>query len=238
LGKKTKGQGASQKKQSSPEVPPVKEKPGGQKDKKKQPVLQKRENPNRLLTGLAGAGMVLTAYLALTAWLGHPPLYCNEGSSCDVVQRSRWGTFLALPTAFWGFLTYTALAFIGLRVRKPMPHWKSAWTVSMAGLGYSIYLIAVSLFVIKAACAYCIASFSIMTVIFAALTIQRPKELPGFKFSSFAGQTVIITALLVGGMHLHYSGVFTPSAGPEDPFLKGLAEHLTQDKAVLYGAYW
>lgn len=217
MGKKSKKQGASQ---------------------KKQPVLQNLENPNWLLTGLAGAGMVLTAYLALNVWLGHPPLFCKDGSSCEIVQRSRWGTFLALPTAFWGFLTYTTLAYIGFKVRNPMSHWKSAWTVSMAGLGYSIYLITISLFVIKAACAYCIISFSIMTVIFLAVTFQRPKELPAFNFTAFARQTVIISAVIIGGMHLHYSGIFDPAAGPEDPYLKGLAEHLTQDKAILYGAYW
>jgi len=74
LGKKTKGQGASQKKQFSPERTPVKEKPSGQKDRGKKPVLQKLKKPNWPLTGLAGAGMVLTAYLALTVWLGRPPL--------------------------------------------------------------------------------------------------------------------------------------------------------------------
>jgi uncharacterized membrane protein len=238
LGKKKKRQGASQKKRSSPEETSVKEKPAGQKKKKKQPVLHKLENPNWLLTGLAGTGMVLTAYLVLTAWLDKPPLYCEEGSSCDIVQQSRWGTFLALPTAFWGFLTYASLAFIGVQFRNPRLHWKSAWTVSMVGLGYSVYLMVISLFVIEAACAYCIVSFSIMAVIFGAVTFQRPKELPKFNFAAFARQTVIITAVIVGGMHLHFSGIFDPTAGPEDPFLKGLSVHLTQDKALLYGAYW
>jgi uncharacterized membrane protein len=238
LGKKKKRQGASQKKQTSPEDTPLKEKTAVKKKKKKRPVPQKLENPNWLLTGLAGAGMVLTAYLVLTAWMDTPPLYCDEGSSCDIVQQSRWGTFLLLPTAFWGFLTYAALAYIGIQVRNTRSHWTSAWTVSMVGLGYSVYLIVISLFVIEAACAYCIASFSIMAVIFSVVTFQRPKELPKFNLAAFARQTVIITALIVGGMHLHYSGIFDPSAGPEDPFLKGLVEHLTREKAVMYGAYW
>ncbi|MCP4401383.1 MAG: Vitamin K epoxide reductase, partial [bacterium] len=68
------------------------------KKKKGQPGLKKRGNPNWPLTALAIAGMVLTAYLVLTSWLGQTPLYCNEGSSCDIVQQSRWGTFLTLPT--------------------------------------------------------------------------------------------------------------------------------------------
>jgi uncharacterized membrane protein len=238
VGKKKKRQGASQAKQVSPEETTVNQKTAKEKKKKKQPVPQKRQHPNWLLTGLAVTGMVLTAYLVLTAWLDRPPLLCDEGSSCDIVQQSRWGTFLGLPTAFWGFLTYAALGHIGYRVRNPESHWKWAWAVAMAGLGYSVYLISISLFVIEAACYYCIASFLIMSAIFGVVTFQRPKGLPKFNVTAWAGQTVIITALIVGGLHLHYSGVFDPAAGPEDPFLKGLAEHLTEDKALLYGAYW
>ncbi len=206
--------------------------------KKGPPGLKKRENPNWPLTALAIAGMVLTAYLVLTAWLGQTPLYCDEGSSCDIVQQSRWGTFLILPTAFWGFLTYAILAYIGFRVRNPSWHWKAAWTVSLVGLGYSVYLNIISLFVIEAMCAYCLASLSIMTVIFGVVMFQRPERLPHFKLATWVGKTILIVMVFVGGMHLHYSGVFDPATGPEDPYLRGLAEHLTQEKAVLYGAFW
>jgi len=238
MGKKRKRQGASQKKQSSTEKAALKGKKANPPKKKKQQVLQMRENPNWLLTGLAGAGMLLTAYLVITSWLGEPPLYCEQGSSCDIVQHSRWGTFLGMPTSFLGFLTYTALACIGFRVRDPVRHWKSAWTVSLLGVSYSIYLNAVSLLVIDAACVYCLASLSIMTVIFAAIIFQRPVGLVDFKFSSWAGQTIVVVFVIVGGMHLHYSGVFNPASGPEDPYLKGLAEHLSRENAVFYGAFW
>ena len=148
-------------KKTSQEKPP-RVKPAVHKKKKGQPVLKKRENPNWPLTALAVAGMVLTAYLVLTSWLGQTPLYCDEGSSCDIVQQSRWGTFLILPTAFWGFLTYAILAYIGFRVRNPSLHWKVAWTVSLVGLGYSVYLNTISLLVLEAICAYCLASLLIL----------------------------------------------------------------------------
>ncbi len=240
MGKKKKRKAASQKKQVAAKEKPVQEQPVDQKKKKKkkQPVLKMMEKPNWLLTGLAAAGMILTAYLAVTGWLDKAPVLCDDGSSCDIVQQSRWGTFLGIPTALLGFLTYAVLGYVGFRIRNPGTHWKSAWTVSMIGLGYSIYLIVISMVVIQAACVYCIASFTIMTIIFGVITFQRPKELPKFNFTSFAGQTVIITAVIVGGMHLHYSGVFDPMAGPEDPFLRGLADHLTLDQAIMYGAYW
>ncbi len=243
MGKKKKRKPASQKKTVRHCDPVVrKEQPVRKqqaKKQKKQLVLHKMKKPNWILTGLAAAGMVLTAYLVITGWFdNNAPLLCNEGSSCDIVQQSRWGTFLMLPTALWGFLTYATLFFIGIRVRNIRSHWQTAWIVSMIGLGYSIYLITISMLVIEAACAYCIASFTIMSVIFVVVTFQRPKKLSGFNFMAFARQSVIITVVIVGGMHLYYSGVFDPKVGPEDPYLKGLAEHLTDNQAILYGAYW
>jgi uncharacterized membrane protein len=203
----------------------------------KKPGAQKKQ-PNWLLAGLAAVGMVITAYLVITGWLDKAPLLCHDGSSCDIVQQSRWGTFLMLPTALWGFLAYSMLFNAGIRVRNIGTNWKFAWTVSMIGLGYSIYLITISIFVIEAMCAYCITSFILMLVIFGVVTFQRPKALHKFNFMKFARQTIIIAVVFVGGMHLHYSGVFDPKAGPEDPYLKGLAVHLTESKAILYGAYW
>ena len=237
MSKKKKTRKVSSKKQTTPKKTTNPEHPVEPKKKKLTPS-QKISKPNWALTGLAAIGMILTAYLAVSGWLSQAPLLCSDGSSCDLVQQSRWGTFLGLPTAFWGFLTYGSLFYIGVKVRGPGTHWKSAWTVSMVGLGYSIYLMAISLLVIQAACFYCIASLTIMTVIFGVVTFQRSQKISKSNFPAFARQTVFITAIMVGGMHLHYSGVFDPAAGPEDPYLKGLAEHLTEDKAVLYGAYW
>jgi uncharacterized membrane protein len=237
-GKTQKEEAPARKEQAAP----AGEEPAGKKKKNKKKKQQlapaKRERPNWPLTGLAAAGMLLTAYLVVASWVGEYPLYCQEGSTCDIVQSSRWGTLMFLPTAFWGFLTYAALAFIGLRVRNPQWHWKSAWVVSMVGLGYSIYLNSISYFVIEAMCFYCLASLSIMAAIFAVVALQRPKGLPDFKYPAWAGATLVVTALIVGGLHLHYSGVFDPAAGPEDPYLKGLAEHLSEEDAILYGAYW
>jgi uncharacterized membrane protein len=239
LGKKKKRRKALKEKTSVKEEALVQEEPAQKKKKKRrQPVPTKREHPNWPLTALAGAGMALTGYLVLTFYLGTPPLYCEEGSTCDIVQQSRWGTFLGIPTALFGFMAYAALAFIGFRVRSPGLHWKSAWIVSLVGLGYSIYLNAISLFVIEAACLYCLTSLSIMAAIFGVVFVQRPAGLPNFKYATWAGETIVLAMVIVGGMHLYYSGVFDPSVGPEDPYLKGLAQHLTEEGAVFYGAFW
>ena len=201
-------------------------------------VLKKRKGPNWPLLGLALAGMALSGYLTATSWFGAEPLYCGEGSTCDIVQSSRWGTFLDIPTAFWGFLTYFALAYVAYRIRNAEWHWKSAWTISLIGLGYSAYLTVISLTVIEAACVYCLASLTLLGAIFAVTAFQRPAGLANFSWPSWAGQTAVLALAVAGGMHLHYSGVFSASAGPEDPYLKALANHLSQTEAIFYGAYW
>jgi uncharacterized membrane protein len=238
LGKKRKHKKTLQEKQPIKQESQAREKPAGRKKKRRHTAPQRRDNPNWPLTALAAAGMMLTAYLTLTSLLGGQPLYCDAGSTCDIVQQSRWGTFLGMPTSLLGFLTYTTLAFIGFKVRNQGWHWKSAWTFSLVGLGYSLYLNTISLFVIEAMCAYCLASLSIMAVIFVVVVYQRPAGLPDFNFKTLAGETVLLTMLIIGGMHMHYSGVFDPAAGPEDPYLSGLAEHLSEEKAVMYGAFW
>jgi len=209
-----------------------------QNKKKRQPVLKKRMQPNWPLTVLAGAGMALTLYLTVNVWLGGTPLYCAEGSSCDIVQQSRWGTFLGLPTAFWGLWVYTTLAFIAFNVRNPERNWKSAWFVSALGLGYSIYLTTISVFVIGAVCFYCLISLTLMTVTFGVIVLQRPGGMQKFKLKNWVVETVVVALVFVGGMHLHYSGVFDPAAGPKDPYLVGLAKHLSEKDAILYGAFW
>lgn len=239
MGKKKKRRKALKEKMPSKEEPTVQEKPESRKKKKKRQQLPKdREHPNWPLTALAVAGMALTAYLVLISLLGEYPLYCDEGSTCDIVQQSRWGKFLGVPTALLGFLTYTALAYIGFRVRNLAQHWKLAWIISLVGLGYSLYLNTISFFVIEAMCAYCLASLSIMAVIFVTVVFQLPEGMPNFKYPVWAGKTIVLTLIIIGGMHLNYSGVFDPAAGAEDPYLKELAEHLTEDEAVLYGAFW
>ncbi|MBD1401600.1 vitamin K epoxide reductase family protein [Pelovirga terrestris] len=214
------------------------ERPVKQGKKKQPPGLKQRKHPNWPVTVLAGIGMALTLYLTLTVWFGNTPLHCAEGSACDIVQQSRWGTFLGMPTAFWGFMTYAALTFIGFKIRNPEQHWKSAWIVALIGVGYSIYLTLVSHFVINALCPYCLVSLAIMVATFGVIMTQRPERMKNFKFKSWSVQTAIVALIIIGGMHLHYSGVFHPAAGPEDPYLKGLATHLAQGDAIFYGTFW
>ena len=188
--------------------------------------------------GLAVAGLLLTAYLTGTKWFGEHPAYCGAGSGCDLVQDSRWSTLLGLPLSLWGFLLYAGLLFYLWRLRLRPHAWTRALSIAAFGFALSVYLTAISAFVIKAVCVYCLTSFGLITAILAVLIAARPANLQAFRWRTWAPSTVGTTALIVTLMHLHYSGIFDPAAGPEEPFLRELAAHLESTGAEFYGASW
>src|SRR2546423_14862785 len=74
----------------------------------------------RMLTALVALlGVFVAAYLALYKLGVIGTLACGTGG-CEVVQTSRWATFLGLPVAAWGavyYVTIFAIAFAGVQDR-------------------------------------------------------------------------------------------------------------------------
>ena len=207
--------------------------------KGKQPVASAlvRQGPNWPLFVLAAMGMILTGYLMISAWMGAAAAFCTEGAGCDVVLNSRWSTLLGMPTSFWGFLTYGLLAAVAWN-RDAANQWRWAWVISLFGLFYSVYLTAISLFELKAACPYCLASLGLMATIFIVTTFQRPKNLAKFSWGPFLTKSLGAAAIAIIVLHLHYAGYLGKAPGPEDPWIRNLAEHLARSEAKFYGASW
>jgi uncharacterized membrane protein len=196
-----------------------------------------RTSPNWPLLVLSGLGMILSGYLSYTAFNGESVKGCAVGSGCDIVLSSAWAKTLGMPTSFWGFLTYTALAAIAF-VQRVDRHWQLAWTVSLFGVLFSAYLTTVSMTVLHAACPYCLTSLTLMTAIFALVTWQRPSTIANFAWRPWLTKTAPAAVVLIGLLHLHYTGVFAPAEEPEDPLARALAEHLSSVGARFYGAQW
>lgn len=182
---------------------------------------------------LTACGVVLTTYLSYTALFEAHPAFCSEGSGCDLVQSSRWATFLGMPTATWGLFTYLVLAALAWRARTKPKSWTPLIFVAVGGFGISAYLTVISVVEIEATCAYCLTSFGIITTIMILTLLQRPPD-----WTTSLKEASVVAVLIVGGLHMHYSGVFDEAAGPEDPQLQALAVHLTETGAKFYGAYW
>ena len=193
---------------------------------------------DNLLLVLCVAGTLLTAYLSYVAWFGEHALYCSEGSSCDLVQSSRWSWLLGLPMAFWGLLTYLLLAALCWRRRTKGSAWGPALFVAICGVAISTYLTAISVLVIEATCGYCLASFGIIMAILVLIALRRPERNTRFAWASSLGAPLLASVLIVAGLHAHYSGLFDAAAGPEKPSIKALAMHLADSDVKFYGAYW
>jgi uncharacterized membrane protein len=208
------------------------------KKNKTKPVEQPaQDGPNWPILAPAVLGMALSGYLTYSAWAVKQVAGCVEGSACDVVLSSSWATLFGLPTSFWGFLTYALLAAIAWNKRTPA-QWKAAWVVALFGVLYSVYLTAVSFYSLDAACPYCLASLALMAAIFAIVSFQRPAQMAGFGWGSWLAKTAGTALIVIVAVHLHYAGYWGKSAAAEDPWIRGLAAHLSKIDAKFYGASW
>ena len=188
---------------------------------------------NIVILILAVTGALLTAYLTFTSSFQEHPAFCSEGSACAIVQSSRWSTFLAIPMALWGCLTYVVMAGLAWRARTKPGSWSLLIFIAICGFAISAYLTTVSILEIESTCPYCLASFAIITTIMILTIFQKPTN-----WITSVKEAAVIGGIIVVGLHLHYSGVFDASAGPEDPQLKALTIHLKKTGAKFYGAYW
>ena len=190
------------------------------------------------ILGLAGLGVLLTGYLTLVAWLGEHPAYCGADSECDLVQSSRWSTLFGMPMSLWGLLTYALLAGLAWRLRSRPSAWRATLLVAGIGAGVSWFLTLVSVLQIEATCGYCLASFVLMNVLLVLVLLRRPSRMPEHAWRKALPLPAGAAVAVVLGLQLHFSGVFDPAAGPEDPHLEALATHLRDSGARFYGAYW
>ena len=189
--------------------------------------------PDFLILGLAAAGFIIAAYLTGLKWMGGNAAFCLSDSGCDIVQASRYGSLLGVPTAFWGVLLYAAigaLAALGLTA----PRWTWAFYLAAAGVGFSIYLTAVSVLVIKATCAYCLASGAITVGILLVL-LRRRAALPRRRRLGALVPGALAAAVLVP---LSAAFIYAVPAGGGSGFEGALARHLREKGAVMYGAHW
>lgn len=188
-----------------------------------------------LVAGLALAGLAVSAYLTWTKLTGGTALLCTTGSGCGVVQGSRYGTFLGLPTAAWGAGLYAAIGGLALRGLTP-PRWLLAFLLSVAGVSFSAYLTYLELFVIEAVCGYCVVSAVVAAGLFGLLLGQRPpgprRLVRAGRLVAWGGLTAVATVLL--GVGVYAIGTSREAAS----YQEALARHLQQSGAVMYGAFW
>jgi uncharacterized membrane protein len=189
-----------------------------------------------LVVGLSAAGFLVAGYLTWLKWTQRGAFLCVAGSGCDLVQASRYSIFIGVPTAFWGALLYAAVGILG-GLGLTTGRWLAAFLIAAAGVGFSAYLTALSLFVVGGACMYCLLSGAIEVALLATLLLRRPTArgrkslLRPFPLAGYGTLTAVAT--IVFGAFVFAA----PSSAPAG-YQSALARHLKQTGAIMYGAYW
>ena len=136
---------------------------------------------------LATIGLLDTGSITLKRWGMIGSLTCPGGSNgCDQVLGSAWGTLFGQPLSLYGTLAYGLvlvltlgpLLFKGDSRRTLGGLSQQALLLLCTGMaGFSMVLVGLMLFTIKAVCVFCVLSAVLSTVLFAlSLLLNRQEE--------------------------------------------------------------
>lgn len=128
---------------------------------------------NRMVVAvLALVGMLISTYMLLyhVGLIG--TIACGTGG-CQTAQNSPWANFLGVPVPLIGLLGYGLLfvtALLGTRGGGLEDPRIAAVLLlgGLIGLGFSLYLTYLEMYVINAWCRWCIGSAIVATLLFAA----------------------------------------------------------------------
>jgi len=204
---------------------------------------------------LATIGLLDTGSITLHRWGVLGPLLCPGGSDgCDKVLSSAWGTFLGQPLSLFGALSYLTvllLALLPLLLKgesRAELHQRSWWALFVISTGmaiFSLVLLGVMVFKIKAFCAFCLLSATISLALMVLAIVGGEWAEPGQLI--FRGILIGLAVLVFGigwatALDRPESGISKgmspPITAPSSPAAIALAKHLTAKGAVMYTAYW
>jgi len=180
--------------------------------------------------------MAVSGYLTWLKLTGAGAAFCVAGSGCDIVQASRYALLLGVPTALWGFAVYVVIGVLGA-AGLGHRNWLIAFLFAAGGVGFSIYLTGLSIFDVGATCIWCLTSAVILALTLATLLSRRPP--PQGRRSALGPSRLATYAILAaGGTALAGAFVFAAPFSAPPGYQSALARHLTETKAVMYGAFW
>ena len=132
---------------------------------------------------LALVGLLVSTYLLLYKLGVLGTIKCVGSGGCERVNTSRFSTLLGVPVAAYGVAGYVVLltiALFGLREDQVALPRATRWLVALAALGvlFSLYLLALELFIIHAVCLWCSVSGAVILAIFVVAAAALPKASP------------------------------------------------------------
>ena len=122
------------------------------------------------------AGLVALAGLAVAGYLtwvhfDDAALVCVAGGGCETVQESEYAEIAGIPVAALGMVAYAVVLAL-VAWDSPTARLGAAM-LAFVGLAFSLYLLALQLFVIDAVCVWCLANDVVIAPLLAVLTALR-----------------------------------------------------------------
>jgi len=120
-----------------------------------------------LFLAIALIGFIDALYLTINHYSNSiPPCFIAQG--CDVVTTSQYAKLLGIPIALLGTLYYLFIFSLGIYYldKKSLAILGILPAITAVGFVFSLYLIYLQLFVIKALCIYCLFSAGSSTSLF------------------------------------------------------------------------
>ena len=204
---------------------------------------------------LATVGLIDTGSITLHRWGVLGPLVCPGGSEgCDKVLNSAWGTLLGQPLSLFGALAYLAVLLLALlplllkgeaRTQLHQSSWWGLFLISTGMAMFSLVLLGVMAFKIKAFCVFCLLSATLSLALMVIATVGGEWQERGQLI--FRGVMVGLAILLLGigwataierPQTAVGKGMAPPVMAASTPASVALAKHLTAKGAVMYTAYW
>jgi len=213
---------------------------------------------------LSTVGIIDTGSITLNKWGWIGNLNCPGGiDGCDKVLNSHWGTLFqtnnfSIPLSLIGLISYLLILLMAIFPLIPIFKsqknnisqltWWGLFYLSTSTFIFSIILISIMIFKIKAFCFFCILSCLISLSLLLLNLFGGNWEDYGKLF--FRGFLMSVAVLLAG---LIWSSSVDPSTKEISNNIQGmppaviaisssekikLAEHLTKKGAVMYNAYW
>ena len=224
--------------------------------------------PKIIIAILSTIGLVDTGSITLKNWGLFNSLSCSIGglnTECDKVLNSDWGTIfqynqITIPLSFAGFITYLSLLILSIllilnlssnkeQLNKIM--WWFVFLISCGATVFSLLLLYIMIFKIKAICLFCIISaisslsIFILSIIGAKFENREPMIFRGFIVAFLVLISGLIWDKKVDPANAEQISnpvpiekiapkVTTKSSSQKINF----AKFLSKNKIFMYSAYW
>jgi uncharacterized membrane protein len=137
----------------------------------------------KIIIGLAILGLLVSIYMTIYKVTNNEAM-CIGSGGCSVVNASRYSEVNGIPVALIGVGGYAAILALLFLEQRPGFFQDNGtmmlFGISLVGFLFTLYLIVVEVFFIKAYCPFCLTSQGVMTIIF-ILSVARVVKQPQFQ---------------------------------------------------------